>query len=247
MSYITEYSILTRQEERQLAFKRQFKAEHPEWDDSMVLLTKLVARRVPDSAVVLDAGCGHGNYVIDELRYKFSRRVGIDVSGEATTKNRCLDEVVIGNLESLPFADASFDLVLSLWTLEHLRRPETVFREIYRVLKRGGYFGFVTPNRQSPLISLRRLVPKTTAEKLISRFYGRKEQDTFDVYYRANTRGAIQRLAAASGFTTQDIRTNFDPSYTSFGRTSYRLSRLPYRRHLSMFFPHLIGILQKQP
>lgn len=246
MVYITEYSELTIQEQRQLAFKRRFKAEHPEWDDSMELLTKLVARRLPPNAVVLDAGCGHGNYVIDELRHKFSRRIGIDVSKEVMAKNRCLDETVVGNLELMPFADASFDRVLSLWVLEHLLRPALVFREIYRVLKPGGYFAFVTPNRQSLLVSLRRLIPKTVAEKAVARLYGRKEQDTFDVYYRANTRGAIRRLAAAAGFAVQELQTNFDPSYTSFGPMSYFLSRLPYQLRFAPFFPHLIGILEKK-
>lgn len=243
--YITEYSALNTKEQRQLSFKRRFKQEHPEWDDSMVLLTKLVDENVRNGATVLDAGCGHGNYVIDELRKRFGRCVGIDASHEATTKNSCLDEVVIGNLEAMPFAEASFDLVVSLWVLEHVSRPDAVFQEIHRVLKPGGIFAFVTPNRASALILLRRLMPKHLAEKLVEKFHGRKEEDTFEVRYRANTKFAIRKLAAQSSFSIKTLKENFDPSYTSFGDVTYRLSSMPYSLRLPFCFPHLIGILQK--
>jgi hypothetical protein len=42
MTYIREYTQLSPKEQRQLSFKRQYKHTHPEWDDSMVLLTRLV-------------------------------------------------------------------------------------------------------------------------------------------------------------------------------------------------------------
>jgi SAM-dependent methyltransferase len=42
--------------------------------------------------------------------------------------------------ERLPFHDDSFDAVVALWSLNHVRDPETVFSEVHRVLVPGGRF-----------------------------------------------------------------------------------------------------------
>lgn len=57
------------------------------------------------------------------------------------------EQVVEGNLErGLPFADASFDGVVSLHVFEHLKSPEAVLRDYARVLRPGGVvlLGFPT-------------------------------------------------------------------------------------------------------
>jgi SAM-dependent methyltransferase len=49
------------------------------------------------------------------------------------------------NLEAQTFRDESFDIVLSLDVMEHVNRPDLVFREVCRTLKRGGLHVFTTP------------------------------------------------------------------------------------------------------
>ncbi|MCF8881061.1 class I SAM-dependent methyltransferase, partial [Hyphobacterium sp. SN044] len=93
--------------------------------------------------------------------------------------------------EQLPFADESFDLVVCLWVLEHLRSPENVLREVRRVLRPGGHFVFLTPNLRNPLLAFNRLgraLPRLQ-RRLVPRLYGRVEADTFPIQYRANTAG----------------------------------------------------------
>lgn len=51
-----------------------------------------------------------------------------------------------GRGESLPFNDDSFDVVVSLYTLEHVQNVRKVLYESTRVLKSGGYLYFVIPN-----------------------------------------------------------------------------------------------------
>lgn len=46
---------------------------------------------------------------------------------------------VVGNGENLPFLDETFDLIINQAVLEHVKRPERIVNEIYRVLKKGGY------------------------------------------------------------------------------------------------------------
>jgi ubiquinone/menaquinone biosynthesis C-methylase UbiE len=49
------------------------------------------------------------------------------------------DGAVVANGEQLPFPDRTFDLVMSVAVLEHVRRPEVYLREAFRVLRPGGH------------------------------------------------------------------------------------------------------------
>ena len=53
--------------------------------------------------------------------------------------------VICEDLERLSFADETFDLVLTEDVLEHVRHPQTAFKEIFRVLKPNGYHVFTIP------------------------------------------------------------------------------------------------------
>ena len=248
MSYIHEYTKLTPQETRQLSYKRRYKAEVPEWDDSMVLLRDLVAERLPAGATVLDIGCGRGNFVLDEIGDKVGKKTGFDLDQEATAGNVSMDEVVIGtSTRELPFAAESFDATVSLWVLEHVEDPDALFQEIARVLRPDGFFAFVTPNRRSLLIRLRRMMSKAVANKLLKRFYGRDDDDVFDVFYRANTIEDIVRAAASAGLKVDFLAENADPSYTSFHGFTYKLSVWFTACMPRLAKPHLIGVLRKRP
>jgi SAM-dependent methyltransferase len=50
------------------------------------------------------------------------------------------------DLESLPFRDASFDVVCSFQVLEHFREPVAMLREAARVLRPSGVLFLTTPN-----------------------------------------------------------------------------------------------------
>ena len=61
---------------------------------------------------------------------------------EVLAKDRDLTNVNtrLGDVESLPFADAGFDLVVSRYSAHHWARPEQALREFRRVLRGGGKF-----------------------------------------------------------------------------------------------------------
>lgn len=251
--YINLYSPLSSQEERGLKFKIKYKKLNSDWDESLVILCKKFQEILRESGgeveKVLDAGCGHGNYIIDEFRRKINWAVGVDLAPEFTAKNICLDEILYFDLAALPFANNSFDICFSLWALEHLPDPQAVLREIYRVIKPGGYFLFVTPNRRSLLIWLRASLNYGLTRKWVSLVYGRKEGDVFPVYYRANEEKFLKRLLKEIGFGEVEILPNYDPAYTSLGELTFKFSNLADRIFssfdLQLTKPHLVGWAQK--
>jgi SAM-dependent methyltransferase len=98
---------------------------------------------------VLDAACGVG-YGTAALAEAAASVVGADVDPEAIAYARehyARDNVefVAADLLDPPFADASFDVVASFETIEHLREPETFVRHVARILRPAGVFVVSTP------------------------------------------------------------------------------------------------------
>jgi ubiquinone/menaquinone biosynthesis C-methylase UbiE len=100
---------------------------------------------------ILDVGCGHGRS-LQELADRALKGgvVGVDPTELmveiAAARNRplidagCVD-VVLAPVESLPFADYSFDKVLCVHVLYFWKDLDVALREISRVLKPGGRLG----------------------------------------------------------------------------------------------------------
>jgi len=93
---------------------------------------------------MLDIGCGSGQTVIPAAR-RGIRATGLDVATNLIedAKERARREGLIahfdaGDAEDLPYADAQFDVVISLIGAMFAPRPEVVAREMARVLRPGG-------------------------------------------------------------------------------------------------------------
>lgn len=98
-----------------------------------------IARMVPQGARVLDLGCGDGALMAYLQAERGCQGYGVEIDDAKV--QACLQRgvnVLQFNLEeglSL-FGDDSFDVVLQIDTLQHLRNAETMLRETVRVGKR---------------------------------------------------------------------------------------------------------------
>ena len=90
---------------------------------------------------MLDAGAGEGDH---KHYFAAQRYCGLDLGiGDHAWDYSRLD--VLGDLETLPFPDATFEAAINIVTLEHVLHPERVLCELGRVLAPGGRFLLVAP------------------------------------------------------------------------------------------------------
>ena len=106
---------------------------------------------LPESPLVLDAGCGNGRY--SAAWRNLSPRatlVGVDLNGAILKTGQVSPgslTPVNGNLEFLPFRSGTFDIVMSRGALPHIANPRQAVGELLRVCKPGGLLYFYTYGR----------------------------------------------------------------------------------------------------
>jgi 2-polyprenyl-3-methyl-5-hydroxy-6-metoxy-1,4-benzoquinol methylase len=110
---------------------------------------------------VLEIGCGRGVFA-RYLAEQGADLVAADFSPGAVAyaRNRLRDheaEVVVADVQAIPFADETFDIVVSQETLEHVPEPDVGLAELVRVTKVGGTLIVTTPNYLN-LIGLYRII-----------------------------------------------------------------------------------------
>ena len=99
-----------------------------------------IARLVPLGSRVLDLGCGTGELLAHLIRERGCSGYGVEI--DDANVQACVEHgvnVIQLNLEeglSL-FGDSSFDVVLQIDTLQHLRNAEIMLRETARVRRMG--------------------------------------------------------------------------------------------------------------
>ena len=184
-----------------------------------------IARLVPKGSRVLDLGCGDGAMLAHLQQTRGCTGYGIEISDANVLAcvRRGVNVIQLNLDEGLSlFDDASFDVVLQIDTLQHLRNAEVMLRETVRV-GRTGIVAFPNfahwPNRLSVL---RGRMPVT--RRLPYQWY-----DTPNI--RVGTHADLAVLAQRSGlkvldsFGIQDGKTvRFAPNLLA-GTSVYTLSR----------------------
>lgn len=212
-------------QDRLETYRRQYAALKPGWVPATALYERWVSQALTREIAVLDLGCGRGG-IVERLGTR-GTWVGIDPDRASLEAHRVTAlPRGQGAAHRLPFADRTFDLVVSSWVFEHLPDPARTFDEVARVLRPDGRLIFLTPNGKHPIPRLSRYAAGLTRlqEQLVSRTYRRAPQDTFPVVYRANTFNQIEALAANAGLRLCEVAFVDDPSYMAWNRFTFWLA-----------------------
>ena len=142
----------------------------------------------------LDLGCGDGRLTAE---IPAAVRVGADVSEVALERARArvadADLVRIEPDRPLPFEDSSFDLVVCVETLEHVRDVQLFLSEVRRVLEPGGELALTTPAHG-----------RASALRILVRGF-EESFDPFSPHLRFLSRRSLARLLDEMGFDLRSL------------------------------------------
>ncbi len=110
------------------------------------------AGQLAAGASVLDLACGEGYGTEILAKAGAAPCWGVDINGETVLRARKRyggsgAGFALGDARTLPFADATFDLIICLEFIEHIRHPTEILAECRRILKPDGVALISTPNR----------------------------------------------------------------------------------------------------
>ncbi len=93
--------------------------------------------------LVLEAGCGAGRFT-EVLLKKGATLVSSDLSSAAEVNIENFPAsanhmVIKADINDMPFADESFDVVVCLGVIQHTPSPEQTIESLYKLVKKGGY------------------------------------------------------------------------------------------------------------
>lgn len=157
----------------------------------------------------LDVGCGNG-YVLSKFALEGAEAYGVDITptGAWLTTKRLEylglpGQAMVGNAESLPFPDASFDCVTSMGVLHHTPDTARAVAEIRRVLKPGGRLIVMFYHRNSAMYRLKFPLASLLTGKSMAQLVN--EVDGYgnpkgDVYSRAELRRLLRGFGDFSMF-----------------------------------------------
>jgi SAM-dependent methyltransferase len=152
-----------------------------------------------------------GPHKWQDLRGPGRQVIGIDVD-PVGVENPVIDEFrLIGDDGVWPLDDASVDLAVSDFVLEHVTDPPAFVSELTRTLRPGGVFIARTVSRASILSMAARAVPNAKHSRWLNVLQpGREEHDVFRTAYQMNTRKDLAALFGADYEWAAASRTGLD-------------------------------------
>ena len=116
---------------------------------------QILLNLIKEGDSIIDLGCGTG-VVAQQARSKKIRYTGIDWSSTAIdsakskfsyqTVSEIEARFVRGSIYETGFESETFDVVTSMFVIEHLTRPENFIDEAMRLVRKGGYIFILCPD-----------------------------------------------------------------------------------------------------
>ncbi|MBB6465409.1 SAM-dependent methyltransferase [Aminobacter lissarensis] len=192
-------------------------------DEAIEFYTRVNALVNPDM-VVVDLGAGRGSRFDQgsapfrkwfcNFHGRVRKVIGIDVDPVVMTHPHLDEALVMEAGGRLPLEDASVDVIICEWVIEHVEHPKEFAREIHRVLKPGGWLCALTPNRLVYVGIGTNLVPESVKDRMMRLVWPeRPREDAFPTFYRVNSLGSIRRAFGEESWSHHGYIANGTPKY----------------------------------
>jgi ubiquinone/menaquinone biosynthesis C-methylase UbiE len=167
---------------------------------------------LPEGADVLEVAPGPGYFAIEMARLDRLHVTGLDISHtfvEIAREHARQAGVSVdfqqGNVSSMPFTDASFDLIICQAAFKNFSQPGKAFDEMYRVLRGGGMAVIQDMWKEAPDATIRQEVNAMQLGPVNAFLTGWSLRM---LRRHAYTKEQFERLAAASAFSGCEIETS---------------------------------------
>jgi ubiquinone/menaquinone biosynthesis C-methylase UbiE len=197
----------------------QAKTSHEDFAAAAENLSQLIykAAHVKNAQKILDVGCGFGGTIASlNQHYQEMELVGLNIDERQLIRARQhvtptgtnTIHFQQGDACALPFADNSFDVVLAVECIFHFPSREQFFKEVYRVLKPGGYLALSDFLLRKKLAKLHNL---KISQHLTNGFFG-----ACNVQYNQEKYRQLAQTANLTVEVERNITQNTLPTYSYF-------------------------------
>ncbi len=215
-------------------YRKLYEVENEHWwfaARKEILLRYLDARLpLPDTARVLDVGCGTGT-ILESFSGRY-RAFGTDVAPQAIgfCRDRGLTELHLGTLDSYPPSEP-FDLLTLLDMLEHVEDDRGLLRAGHRLLRDGGHMLIAVPafpslwSRHDEILHHKRRYTRTALRRVVEDAGFTVVHLTFFNFFLFPVAWAKRAAARATGSARADDL-EIPPRFINAGlREIFRLER----------------------
>lgn len=161
---------------------------------------------------VIDIGCGagisrRGNQSQWEIKSLTSEYWGLEPDPNVEPEEGLFDYFQHALMETADLPENYFHLAYSYAVMEHVADPASFLQAVYRCLRPGGVYLFMTPNARHYFGIISRVVKRIGLDRLVLRIVTGQKQlhGCYPLEYRFNTRAAIERTAESNGFCSPTI------------------------------------------
>lgn len=131
---------------------------------------------IQKDAIVCDVGCGESARLLNYVKTKIKQGIGLDELVTPHKEGNLVFKTVDVNKEKLPLKNESVTVVTLLAVIEHVKYPDKLVKEAYRILKKDGVLIMTTPSPQNE--ALLNLLSKL---KLVDPYMIDQHQTYFDL------------------------------------------------------------------
>lgn len=208
----------------------------------------LCKSHIKDRLLVLHLGAGRDKLKVLDICRGNSKLISLDIDFQELICNSNKSKIA-GNAYHLPFKNKTFDLILSEAFFEHIKDPEIILSECFRVSKIGSRLIFTTPNKFSYISLFNTYMPKFIKD--IAKKMRGLEIRYFPTYYAFNTYKNIEYIARDTGYNIVSIHSYIGPpGYFNFSIILWCFFAIIHKiieniKFLSnKFYMNLVGILR---